>query len=363
MKHVHQLRGKWRWIPPPWARALGAVSEQLTDDATLTDAAIARAAALTAWYAEARDEARDRGRRATPAPARGTLAWLIADYRASSWYGRLRPGTRAEAEAALALLEDVLGPAPVVDIGRRHVRAAVEAIAARRGDDAAVRAAKYLRRVFAWAIELELRADNPASRLGLARAAPRRQTWTARQVIAVARAALGQGRPSIALAVRLAYDTAARPIDLRLATWQQFDGEGVTIRATKTAGTTGTEVWVPVTAGTRRLLDAHRARRPDAVQILVDDRTGAPYARREAFAKHLRAAMAAAGVTGLQLRDLRRTAATEVLAGGGRAEPITGHAPGSPALRVYEVPNRTAARTAQAARKRNRKSNGGGSEV
>jgi integrase len=71
------------------------------------------------------------------------------------------------------------------------------------------------------------------------------------------------------------------------------------------------------------------------------------------FSKRFRVIAEAAGLPGeLQFRDLRRTAATEISAGGGRSEAVTGHVPGSPMLRVYEMPTKDAARVSQSTRNR-----------
>ncbi|NQV46172.1 MAG: hypothetical protein HQ504_00160, partial [Rhodospirillaceae bacterium] len=49
----------------------------------------------------------------------------------------------------------------------------------------------------------------------------------------------------------------------------------------------------------------------------------------------------AAGIRAeVDFRDQRRTAASEALAAEGRAEPITGHKPGSSVLKTYEMPSK-----------------------
>jgi integrase len=53
----------------------------------------------------------------------------------------------------------------------------------------------------------------------------------------------------------------------------------------------------------------------------------------------------------VQFRDLRRTAAAEVLESGRCAEPHTGHEQRSSVLRVYQVLNKKSARASQKAQK------------
>ncbi len=203
-----------------------------------------------------------------------------------------------------------------------------------------------LRRLLNYSIEVGLRDVNPAAKMNLRHAPPRRVTWTNDEVQAFKAKAIEMGHPAWALAVQLGYDTAQRLSDVLAATWNDIDGDGMTFRQTKTGAT----VWVPLSPDTLTML-AETERR--AVQIITGDVQGLPIRNRSYFARVFREIRDAAGLRAeLTFRDLRRTAASEVLAGGGRAEPLTGHRPGSPVLRVYEMPSREASRSAQAARRR-----------
>ena len=91
-----------------------------------------------------------------------------------------------------------------------------------------------------------------------------------------------------------------------------------------------------------------------AVTIITGER-GRPITNRTYFNREFRRIAKAAGLPAdLWFKDLRRTAASEALAGGGRAEPMTGHRPGSSVIKHYEVPNRAAVKATDEARRRGR---------
>ena len=344
LEHTHLYAGKWRWIPPPWARNLGAVAETLTEDTELSDEAITRSRRLTRWWTDLREE------KATLVE-RGSVVWLIQEYQRSAWYRELGRRTIEEVGHALTIIEQALGDMPVAKIERKHIRKFHNGAITKWSRHKANRLVKWLRRLLNYAIELGELTDNPALNMGLRHNRPRRIRWTSNEVEAIKSAALKIDHRPLALTVQLGYDTSQRLGDIQALRWNQFDGEGLTFLQ----GKTGAEVWVPLSTESLRML-AETPR--TGVQIIVSNRTGRPYTDRLALNRAFRKAKQVAGIRSeLQFRDLRRTAASEVIAGGGRAEPITGHRPGSNALRVYEVPDRQAARESQAARqKREQKS-------
>ena len=335
LKHTFKIGHKWRWIPPRWARKLGARAETLGPE--LTDEVILKSRARTAEW----EAARAGPKKSMP----GTVAAVVEQYVASDWYEGLGTATKAEVDTALAVIKAApLARYQVRVLKRRHVRKFHDQLAKAKGRNKANKTVKWLRRVLTYAMELELRETNPAFDLDLKHNAPRKQRWAVAEIDAFVAAAVAQERASIALAVLIAYDTSQRLADVLSATWSQFDGEGITFIQAKT----GEEVWTPLSAETRDALPMKR----DGVQIVISETTKQPF-HQVNFNRHFRAILADAGIRSeLQFRDLRRTAASEVLSGGGRAEAITGHRPGSSALRVYEIPDKDAARAAQKARNR-----------
>jgi integrase len=145
----------------------------------------------------------------------------------------------------------------------------------------------------------------------------------------------------------LAYDTTQRLGDVLKIQHGHFDGEGVKV----TQGKTEKEVWCPLAPETIAL---YRRIERRAV-TMVYGTSGRPITNRTYFNRVFRKIAEAVDLPpDLQFRDLRRTGISEVLAGGGRGEPISGHAQGSLAIRIYEVADKEAARSSMAARRRGR---------
>ena len=341
VRHLVERAGRWYFQPTRAMKLQGFQPRAFGTD-------VAEAMATTQRLNEEWDAVRKRG----PAPAGvvpGTVKWLIREYKCSDWFTRLAPRTREEGDRHIARIDAALGRVHVATLRRRNIRRFHEKLMSARGRWQANEGAKWLRRMLSYAVELELRKDNPALRLELKHARPRRIVWTPEQVEVFKATAIDMGRRYWALAVQLGYDTAADLGDILKLTWNDFDGEGIAFRRSKTdAG-----LWVPLSAeGLRMLAETEK----HAVQIVVGDVKHRPISHRSFFGRIFREIRTAAGLpSDLRFRDLRRTVGTEISAGGGQIHPITGHQPGSPVIKYYIVPNKDAARNAQAARGRNRK--------
>ena len=177
-------------------------------------------------------------------------------------------------------------------------------------------------------------AENPC--LGLRIEAPksRPRVWTIQERDAFCAAALGAGRPSMALAVMLGWCLGQRPADLRTLPWSAYNGNAMALRQAKT----GAAVWVPALPELRTLLDATPRR---STQIVVSENTTRPY--HESDFQHTFADIRdKAGLPAdLQYRDLRRTLATALGAAGcseDQIKSITGHKTRE-VLSVYVVPD------------------------
>jgi integrase len=90
--------------------------------------------------------------------------------------------------------------------------------------------------------------------------------------------AIDMGRPSLALAVILAINTAQRPIDICAMRWSQYDGRVITLTQIKTGAT----VTIPVTAELKVALDnAKQARTEGKVVALARERRRSDRAKRK----------------------------------------------------------------------------------
>jgi integrase len=278
-----------------------------------------------------------------------TIDRLITMYEQSSWYRELAPKTILEVDQATALIRSAFGKYPVKALRRPHILEFHDKLYNARSLPLANKAVRWLRRVLQFAVDREIRPDNPALRLRLAHLPPRQQRWTPEQVQAVIDKAIEMELHGWARGIAIAYDTSQRLSDVLSATWAHYDGEGITFHQAKVARKKPVEIWVSLWPDTIQMLAGVNR---TAVTIVTGER-GRPITQQAYFGRRFREICRAAGVSDdLQFRDLRRTAATEVSAGGGRVESLTGHVEGSPMAKVYVMKTKEAARSAQAARQR-----------
>lgn len=336
IRHLVPRNGGYFFQATPAMRKAGIHSEPLGN---VLHKAVARAEELNAeWDSIRTGEA--------SGPSTVTVERLIKMYEQSSWYQELAPKTVLEVDQAAKLIKAGLGQYAVKAVRRSHVLKFHDKIYNARSLPLANKAVKWLRRMMQFAVAREIRPDNPALKLELPKLPPRRQRWTPEEVQAVINKAIEMELPGWARAIAIAYDTSQRLSDILSATWTQFDGEGIMFKQAKT----GAELWVPLWPETVKMLND--VEKLTAVTIVTGER-GRPIRQTAYFGRRFREICQAAGVSDEhQFRDLRRTAATEVSAGGGQFESLTGHVPGSPMGKVYVIPTKEAARSAQKARKR-----------
>lgn len=343
-QHVLLQRGKWRWVPPMRWRP-GPVSEFLCQG-RFTQDAFKRAIELNQFWHEAFLERRGAG---LASPLKHTLEWLAGEFQKTVEYRLMKPRTREDVDWAFRLLTKEGSPwrrAKVQSIDRAACKALFQTMHDSVGHRQALKVLTWLRRLMTYAMDLRLITVNPASRLDLPHPKPRQIVWTWLELRAACRAAVRMGRPSIALALLIAYDSAQRPGDVLACQWPQFDGEGIAWLQQKT----GKVAWTPLKAPARYLL--RHTPRLEAGAIIVNERSGKPYTRLQ-WSRAFREVLEAAGINrDLRLADTRRTAGSEILAGGGKAEPLGGWAINSPILGTYQVPSKEAARASQASRRR-----------
>lgn len=344
--HVHVLKGRWRWVPPPRWRAFGAVAEKLSDEPIFTRAAFDRANDLNEFWHQCQLERE--GVIYAPSKIPGSVGWLLDEFQKSVQYRLMKPSTQEGVDWAFRVLADSpIARHPVKAVERKHCKSLYQVCFDEYGHHQALTVVKWLRRALTFAMDDKgLIKTNPAFALGLTHPKARQVVWTWDEIRAVAKSALRLGRRSVALALLLAYDCGQRPGDVRSVTWAQFDGEGIAWAQAKTNAV----AWTPLTDLTNRFL--RRTARSATGHIVVSETTGTPYTKMQ-WSRAFRLVLKAAKIKRqLWLADTRRTAGTEILAGGGRAEPLTGHRINSPVLRTYQVPSKEAARSAQRSRQR-----------
>jgi integrase len=251
----------------------------------------------------------------------GTVGHLVRQFEASPRYARYSERTQQDyswmyrsIEAQCSDSDQMFGEMKASEITRQFAYALYEKNVQHRGHDSANKAMCAWAAAFRYGMlkfsEIKL---NPFSDLDKLSSTPRRQRWTDEQLDAFVEMAKKLGYQSIARCAQLCMELMQRPGDilsLRWGAYQEAD-EVWHIRQTKR----GAVVRVPETLRLRSVLDQARqeAKRNNASEeaFVCGTVTGKRWHRRN-FTKAVRHIARRAGLPDdLQIRDLRRTAATE----------------------------------------------------
>lgn len=326
---LREIAGRFYWRPTPTIRALGFENQALGSDpveainlARRWNAAVARAL-----------------KNEPASPIAGSVAAVVRDYLEGLDTSPLADATKAGYRQTLAKIEEAWGNEPAAAITRQHLRKLVKSFA-----DRPRQAKEYVKLwsiVLGHAVEIGLRTDNPALGMRVKGAPSRQSLWTSAEVDAICAAAVAVGRPSVALAVRLAYETTQRQADVLRMAWTALDGDVIRIRQSKT----GRLVAVPIS----QALVAQIAAAPrTGVTMVISERTRRPY-KVFNFGHLFAKIRAAAGLPEtLWFRDLRRTGLTEAGNGGASVtelQALGGHKT-IQQLGTYVIPDAAAARSA-----------------
>jgi integrase len=327
------------WQPNQALRQAGYRCHRLARDTNLLADAVAEAerinADVDAWRAGTK-----------PEPIRAhTLPWLAKLHCKDEAFTRLADSTRRSYRECLKVLEGWsrrAGHPKVTGLARPAIKQFQRTLA-EQSRHKSNKVMRVLRILLQFAVDEGYLETNPATKLKLRKTEPRAAVWTPEEVDRFCAAAAAAGRSSVALAVRLAVNLGQREGDVLRLTWAQHDGHAFSIRQ----GKTGTLIEVPVA---RELAHALALAPRSSPSIVVSEVTGRPYLAdnfRAVFARIRRAA----GLSGVQFLDLRRTAVVR-LAEAGCTVPevaaITGHGieTTQKILEVYLPRNSTMARHA-----------------
>lgn len=184
---------------------------------------------------------------------------------------------------------------------------------------------KVLRRVWNVARRSNKVGHNPFEKMDLSAPSSRVVLWEPEQVALFIATADSTGANSVGTLALLCYDLCQRPGDMRQLKWGNYSGGVLSFIQEKT----GTEIQIPASPRLQERLDALKT--PSAAQedfIVVKESCGLPY-DRWGYAKVARRVRDAAGLPKeLQIRDLRRTGATEMAESGcteDELRSVTGH--------------------------------------
>lgn len=310
------------WQPSSALRAQGWMLKRLSDDPIAAVAeAEAENAKLDAWRRGAVPAHAD-GTPKRRVKAKGSLASLIVDYKASPYYGGLDASTRRSYDWALALVEDWAGDRPVKSLTPKQCRDLYDsfaddlpaapgpdgkATAARPGTPAKAALLIRVLRVVLGKARLLYAKDhpgwiddhqNPARHLSIPSLAKKGRLWTPAAVAAFVAMADAMGRHSLGTAAVLNEWLGQREGDLIRLGWSAYKDGALRLVQNKT----GAEVELPVdlVPSLFARLEAERARqRTWSVQpmtVIAFEPTRQPY--NEHTFRHEFAAVRAAAVKG-----------------------------------------------------------------
>jgi integrase len=184
---------------------------------------------------------------------------------------------------------------------------------------------------------------NPASRLGLVNIGGTREAWSIEEIETVCAAAIEYGRPSVALAVRLASNLGQREADILALPRSRYDASSGIFDIVQEK--TRRRIGVPVTLELRAAIEAAPTTSP---VFVISEVTSVPYTET-GFRNLFRKICRAGGLSDeRQFRDLRHTMATILGEAGCSDEEIraiTGHSDRAVVAR-YVRPNTVMAKSA-----------------
>jgi integrase len=244
----------------------------------------------------------------------GTLAALVALYKASPDYLNLGRPSRSRYASLLQPLVERFGTAPVADMPRDWVqRRMAELIATPRSANYLL---SVIRKVLNFGIEHGWLQHNPAARIKPFKCGPSHRIWSDAEIAAMTSAAAGE----VALPCLIALHTAQRQADVLRLPWSAYDGSTIRLRQ----GKTGVPLVLPVPVELAVVLDA-LARRS---LVICLTESGRPWSSPH-FAHRFAAVRKDLGLAGdLHFHGLRHTAATRLAESGASAHEIqamTGH--------------------------------------
>jgi integrase len=251
------------------------------------------------------------------APDPETIAWLIEKYLASPDTAALAPRTVVNYRFFLNRLLPKFGHLPYAALDREAVYDLRDHFAAK--PNTANEIVSALRGMLTWAVDRGILAVNVAQRPKRIYVARRHAMWSH----ADEKAFLDAADPTMALAFMLGAYTAQRLADICGMTWGQYNGKTIKLVQMKTERRAHRLIEVPCHADLKTVLDAAKR---SSIMILTTP-TGKAF-KPSNFNLRWKMVSRAAGIRGLQFRDLRRTAIVRLGEAGANAiqiAAVSGH--------------------------------------
>ena len=286
--HIKRVRAKGRTY---WYHRV--TGERLPDDA---QARIARTITINKGLTFTRKE-----------PPNESFEAVAREYLASPEFNELGQRSKELYRHYLDTLRRIIGPYPVASIERRHILRLRDQMAST--PTAANMTVKVARILLAFAVDRDLRKDNPAQRIKALKVGRGHRTWSQGDIdrfLTVAPA-------DMSLALKLGVYTGQRLGDVLKMTWADYDGSAIRVVQNKT----GERLWIPAVRELRAALGAW----PRQGLLILG-------LKRPTFRDHWRKVILAAGLDGLVYHGLRYTAAAKLAEAGcdvRQIAAITGH--------------------------------------
>jgi integrase len=276
-----------------------------------------------------------------------TVSDLIEFYKTTNEFNKLRPNSQKLYTLMFSTaIRSTVGQNPAVrvfcpkdsvsfgqqkikDITPTYTDKLYQSLLASHGSHRATFVCKIMRKVWYVGKRHGIVATNPFERMGLVGLEDRTVLWQPYEVYAFINKADEMGYKALATITLLCYHLCQRPGDMRLLKWSDYNGHTFRFVQEKT----GTEVEVPASPQIQARLKALPCKAlpcesSESSYISPCESTGKPY-DRFLYSQHFRKVRKAAGLGDhLQLRDLRRTGATEMAEAGcteDELRSVTGH--------------------------------------
>lgn len=174
-----------------------------------------------------------------------------------------------------------------------------------------------LSKFFRWCVLNRLRADNPCDHVR-GKSPPKRDRYITDDEFHAIRNALMIGADGletrsgamIQCFVDLCYLTAQRSTDIRLLKWSDVQGDTIRIKPTKTRGSSGASVEIPITHHIRKVLERARSIGTIKGMYVIHMLDGGGYTANGVRCAWQRAC-ARAGITGATIKDIRPKRVTD----------------------------------------------------
>lgn len=336
-----RANGRMIWVvnPPKYVReAVGAEYEQFEDRSD----AVARAGAVSQAYIDHKN-----GQKSDIRIQSDTVDGLFAFYKTTNEYAKLKENSRryyrlnyrTASEMRLGQSNILFGGMLAKSVNTTHADKLFQTAKAAVSEHRAVGVIKILRKVWNVGKRHGRVQVNPFEKMGLAGLEPRVVLWEPEQVDVFIAKADEMGLWSIGTIAMMAYHLCQRPGDMRQLRWSNFDGNAFTFLQEKT----GVKVEIPASPALVERLKDRRASVNDWDQFIALCETTMNGYDRFLYTKYSRKVRQAAGLPDqLQIRDLRRTGATEMAEAGATEDElrsVTGHQ-SRDVLSIYVRPTR-----------------------